>query len=137
MRKVSSFFPAVSKELHVSLSNVENAKEKEKMKVLKWKNTDLNEAEPSDLYVTVKFPNVCSTYTAALNIKWSPFEGHHQCTFRRLGHTQWRNWPESIRLIFHFFTSLKLQMRILIERNFSTLVWKRNSIDSSISWKYW
>ena len=34
MRKVSSFFPAVSKELHVSLSNVENVKEMEKMKVL-------------------------------------------------------------------------------------------------------
>ena len=34
MRKVSSFFPAVSKDLHVSLSNVENVKEKEKMKVL-------------------------------------------------------------------------------------------------------
>ena len=34
MRKVSSFFPAVSKDLHVSLSNVENVKEREKMKVL-------------------------------------------------------------------------------------------------------
>ena len=34
MRKVSFFFPAVSKDLHVSLSNVENVKEKEKMKVL-------------------------------------------------------------------------------------------------------
>ena len=34
MRKVSSFFPAVSKELHVSLSNVENVKETKKMKVL-------------------------------------------------------------------------------------------------------
>ena len=34
MRKVSSFFPAVSKDLHVSLSNVENVKEKEKIKVL-------------------------------------------------------------------------------------------------------
>ena len=34
MRKVSSFFPAVSKDLHVSLSNVENVKEKEKMIVL-------------------------------------------------------------------------------------------------------
>ena len=34
MRKVSSFFPAVSKELHVSLLNVENVKEMEKMKVL-------------------------------------------------------------------------------------------------------
>ena len=34
MRKVSSFFPAVSKELHVSLSNVENVKEIKKMKVL-------------------------------------------------------------------------------------------------------
>ena len=34
MRKVSSFFPAVSKDLHVSLSNVENVKEKEQMKVL-------------------------------------------------------------------------------------------------------
>ena len=34
MREVSSFFPAVSKELHVSLSNVENVKEIKKMKVL-------------------------------------------------------------------------------------------------------
>ena len=34
MRKVSSFFPAVSKDLHVSLSNVENVEEREKMKVL-------------------------------------------------------------------------------------------------------
>ena len=34
MIKVSSVFPAVSKDLHVSLSNVENVKEKEKMKVL-------------------------------------------------------------------------------------------------------
>ena len=34
MRKVSSFFPAVSKELHVSLSIVENVKEMKKMKVL-------------------------------------------------------------------------------------------------------
>ena len=34
MIKVSSFFAAVSKDLHVSLSNVENVKEKEKMKVL-------------------------------------------------------------------------------------------------------
>ena len=34
MRKVSSFFAAVSEDLHVSLSNVENVKEKEKMKVL-------------------------------------------------------------------------------------------------------
>ena len=34
MRKVSSFFPAVSKELHVSLSNVEIVKEMEKMKVV-------------------------------------------------------------------------------------------------------
>ena len=34
MIKVSSFFPAVSKDLHVSLSNVENVKEKEKVKVL-------------------------------------------------------------------------------------------------------
>ena len=34
MREVSSFFPAVSKELHVSLSNVENVKEMKKMKVL-------------------------------------------------------------------------------------------------------
>ena len=34
LRKVSSFFPAVSKELHVLLSNVENVKEMEKMKVL-------------------------------------------------------------------------------------------------------
>ena len=34
MRKVSSFFPAVSKDLHDSLSNVENVKEREKMKVL-------------------------------------------------------------------------------------------------------
>ena len=34
MIKVSSFFPAVSKDLHISLSNVENVKEKEKMKVL-------------------------------------------------------------------------------------------------------
>ena len=34
MRKFTSFFPAVSKDLHVSLSNVENVKEKEKMKVL-------------------------------------------------------------------------------------------------------
>ena len=34
MRKVSSFSPAVSKDLHVSLSNVENVKEREKMKVL-------------------------------------------------------------------------------------------------------
>ena len=37
MRKVSSFFPAVSKELHVSLSNVENVKEMEKMEVLSRK----------------------------------------------------------------------------------------------------
>ena len=34
MIKVSSFFAAVSKDLHVSLSNVKNVKEKEKMKVL-------------------------------------------------------------------------------------------------------
>ena len=34
MRNVSSFFPAVSKDLHVSLSNVENVKERERMKVL-------------------------------------------------------------------------------------------------------
>ena len=34
MIKVSSFFAAVSKNLHVSLSNVENVKEKEKMKVI-------------------------------------------------------------------------------------------------------
>ena len=34
MIKVSSFFPAVSKDLHISLSNVENVKEKENMKVL-------------------------------------------------------------------------------------------------------
>ena len=34
MRKVSSFFPAVSEDLHVSLSNVQNVKEREKMIVL-------------------------------------------------------------------------------------------------------
>ena len=34
MIKVSSFFPAVSKDLHISLSNVENVKEIKKMKVL-------------------------------------------------------------------------------------------------------
>ena len=34
MRKVSSFFPVVSKDQYVSLSNVENVKEREKMKVL-------------------------------------------------------------------------------------------------------
>ena len=34
LRKVSSFFPAVSQELHVSLSNVVNVKEMEKMKAL-------------------------------------------------------------------------------------------------------
>ena len=34
MIKVSSFFAAVSKNLHVSLSNVENLKEKEKLKVI-------------------------------------------------------------------------------------------------------
>ena len=34
MINVSSFFPAVSKDLHVLLSNVENVKEKKKMKVL-------------------------------------------------------------------------------------------------------
>ena len=34
LAKVSSFFPVVSKELHVSLSNVENVREKEKTKAL-------------------------------------------------------------------------------------------------------
>ena len=34
LRKISSFSPAVSKELHVSLSNVDNVKEMEKMKAL-------------------------------------------------------------------------------------------------------
>ena len=34
LRKISSFSPAVSKELHVSLSNVDNVKEMEKMKAV-------------------------------------------------------------------------------------------------------
>ena len=60
MRKVSSFFPAVFKELHVSLSNVENVKEMEKTKVL---------AAAKEVSENVKRAKILENYNSSNQLK--------------------------------------------------------------------